>query len=1668
LPFLLAMSASTAWPVVAETAEFNKSERWAAAKFQTSNQISFSVLDKTALCAQVGCMSPTDRLPARELCRSTDLWHSACCRMFVKATAFAFLFCSIVIGRSAETAAARSSPGPGNCLTYLDGADPFYVGTQFPKLTTPQWVGERGVDAVVILAVDDMTDSGKYETFLRPILDRLKQIDGRAPVSIMTRFVAGEDPQVQRWLKEGLSLEVHTLQHPCPLLARGDFQAAATNYYGCIDLLNEISGNKPVAFRMPCCDSMDSTSPRFFAELFNRPSPKGNFLSIDSSVMNLLTTNDSNLPPELVMDAGGRERFRKYFPTATNAMTKVSLEAFATTIENYPFPYVIGRLCWEFPCAVPSDWEAFNYHGATNQVTVSDWKSELDAIVRKQGVMTMVFHPHNWIRSEQLVELIDYAAGKYGKRVKFLNFREALERLNQNLLLGQSLRAADGTDNGVRLLDLNGDGYLDAIIANETARTTRVWNPSAGRWVQTEFPSSLVSDSKDQKSKRDRGFRFGLVRPGGQVTAFFRNEDSKGAWYFDGEQWREDGKFFAGLNLRGEPVLTSERGRDRGVRLRDVDNDGRCELLVGNESQNAVFKWSDVEAAWKKLPFGLPEGTSIVTASGDDNGLRFVDINGDGYDDAVFSNETGYSAHLFIAHAKQWLGWDVGWSYKMRGGKRGQPGEIPMIVRGGEHPNNGAWFHSGALWVQNEDTSELPDKVARVSFTALQVGDESPPKSTSEALSAFRLAPGLKIELVASEPLIVDPVAFDWAADGRLWVVEMRDYPLGMDGKGKAGGEVRVLEDTDGDGRYDKSTLFLGEIGFPNGILPWGKGALISAAPDIFYAEDTDGDGRADVRRLLFSGFREGNQQHRVNGFEYGLDNWVYAANGGSGGIIRSVENKQELDLRGHDLRIRPDEGIMELQPGATQFGRHRNDWGDWFGNDNSRWLWHYYLPEHYLARNPHLAVASLTRMLANYPESSRIFTASHPQQRFNWPNQLFEVTSACSATPYRDDLFGPEFDTSVFICEPANNVIHREVLEPNGVTFVSHRAAGETNSEFLASTDNWCRPVMVKTGPDGALYFADMYRLVIEHPEYFPDELKHRPDLRAGEDKGRIYRIYPTDTKLRPIPRLDRLGTRDLVVALDSANGWQRDTVQRLLVQSHNTEAVPDLEALCQHSKNPKTRLQTLCTLSGLRSLTTQVLTRVLKDEHWAVRRQAVVLSEPRFGESPELDSRLLAVENDADVRVRYQLAFSLGEWRGPKAGQVLVELMLRDWTNEAMQTAVLSSAPVHLEKILQEVFHRSRSDPLSASLIERLAGLATDMAQEAALSDVLGRIATPVSREYAAWQVAGVAGMLDALGRRNLTLAAFQAGAGSALQKVLSRLDPIFEQARHLASDSGAEEVERLVAIRLLDRDGKAQEQDTARLGELLGPQNSTGIQKAALAALRQINEPQVAQVLLKSWRACGLNQRQELLNTLFSRTDWTEVVVAALEQGRLLPGELGPLQQQKLLSHSVPDIRQRAAHLFSAINSDRKKILDAYKDVGQLEGNRAKGHDLFTKNCSICHHLRAEGQSIGPDLGTVADKPVQELVVAILDPNQAVDPAYTAYTAITRDEREMSGILVAETPNSISLKMAGGAEEQILRSNLKELTSSGRSLMPEGFEAGLKQQDLADLIAYVLNPK
>ena len=484
------------------------------------------------------------------------------------------------------------------------------------------------------------------------------------------------------------------------------------------------------------------------------------------------------------------------------------------------------------------------------------------------------------------------------------------------------------------------------------------------------------------------------------------------------------------------------------------------------------------------------------------------------------------------------------------------------------------------------------------------------PLSPEGSLNAIEVRPGFQVELVACEPMVMDPVALDWGADGKLWVVEMADYPLGLDDQGKPGGRIRFLEDTDGDGSYDKSTLFLDGIAYPTGVIAWKDGVIVSAAPDVFFAADRDGDGKSDFQEPLYRGFGEGNQQHRVNGFERGLDNWLYLANGDSNGIIESIKTGEEVDIRGRDLRIRPDTGEIELVAGRTQFGRHRDDHGNWFGCSNPLPVRHYVLDEPMLKRNPHLAVPSAKNDIARV-DNTQLYPIS--QVLSHWagyktppPGSPHRFTSACSTMVYRDNLLGNAFRENTFTCEPVHNAVHRRQLIPDGVTFKSVRSDDEQKVEFLASTDSWFRPATVTTGPDGALWVVDMYRLVIEHPEWIDDQREKELFLRAGHDRGRIYRVLPDDAQPRPMGRLAGLNAKELVDKLASPNGRVRDLAQHLITRKTADEVVGLLQDTIRNSQQPFQRMHSLCALDHF-EVDLRTLQIALNDEFATVCRHAI-----------------------------------------------------------------------------------------------------------------------------------------------------------------------------------------------------------------------------------------------------------------------------------------------------------------------------------------------------------------------------------------------------------------------------------------------------------------------------
>ncbi|MEK6239008.1 MAG: HEAT repeat domain-containing protein, partial [Planctomycetales bacterium] len=799
---------------------------------------------------------------------------------------------------------------------------------------------------------------------------------------------------------------------------------------------------------------------------------------------------------------------------------------------------------------------------------------------------------------------------------------------------------------------------------------------------------------------------------------------------------------------------------------------------------------------------------------------------------------------------------------------------------------------------------------------------EPTPTDAHQALNTIHVRDGFEAQLVAAEPLVMDPVAIDWGPDGKLWVVEMVDYPLGADGKGRPGGRVRFLEDVNGDGQYDKSTLFAEGLSFPNGVLAWGRGVLVTAAPEIVYLEDGSGDGKADVRRVLYSGFLEGNQQLRVNGLRWGLDNWVYCASGshhagyGKDNRIISLLTGKKHQIGSRDFRIRPDSGAMDPQSGPSQYGRNRDDWGNWFGVQNSHPLWHYVLADQNIRRNPHFAPPDPKHQVVT-PANPRVYPAGKLQKRYHSFSQSGRFTSACSAMVYRDDLlFDRGTEQHAFTCEPFHNLVQHNLIADDGVSFRFRRDPAEGKTDFFASEDRWCRPVMVRTGPDGALWIVDMYRYMIEHPQWLPqngkDEL--RPWYRAGADRGRIYRVVRCDRPARKVPPLADLSAPQLVASLESPNGWRRDTAQRLLVRRKQRSAIEPLQELARKSKQPLARLHALWTLEGLGALSAATLEVALADSHSGVRRNAV-----RIASRVVVDVNLLArLADDPDAKVRLELASTLGTHDSPAASAALAELALGSSQDRYVTAAVMSSLhPRNVSAVLTAVI---QSDRGSGTITSELIGQAVAMGEKETIGRVIETVCRPRDGHPRKEQFAALAQILDGLASRKRSIDRLPETAAD-------RIVGVIQQARVAAANPADAEDVRAASIRLLGREEARREDDFKLMQRLLVPQSPFVLQRAVVAHLARRGEPSVAELLLSGWKSHGPELRGKILDAVASRGPWAESLRRRLEAQTIRASELSAPVRQRLLDRGKNSPRWRNA-LAAAASTSRAEVLRQFQ--------------------------------------------------------------------------------------------------------------------------------------------
>jgi putative heme-binding domain-containing protein len=638
--------------------------------------------------------------------------------------------------------------------------------------------------------------------------------------------------------------------------------------------------------------------------------------------------------------------------------------------------------------------------------------------------------------------------------------------------------------------------------------------------------------------------------------------------------------------------------------------------------------------------------------------------------------------------------------------------------------------------------------------------------------------------------------------------------------------------------------------------------------------------------------------------------------------------------------------------------------------------------------------------------------------------------------------------------------------MTADGLSFTSRRLDDEQQSEFLASTDNWFRPTQIKTGPDGALWIADMYRLVIEHPQWIPQEWQEKLNVRAGEDKGRIWRVYPANRKPRAIPRLDKLTTEELVAALDSPSGWQRDMAQQLLIEKKDLAAISPLKYLVLECERPQARLHAICVLVALDEIDGDFLERALHDEDSMVRRQILSQSSALGWKSRQWfrSKSVVPLVDDSDRAVRLQLALEMGSLPSDVA-DMLGELARNNQGERFVIAAVFSSLNQQnvagfLDAIAREAPGDSLRDDFVAELIAQLVAFDRPAGLTPLIAPVVAR---PLSKwSDRDWHL--VDRFMTSMAKSGHSWKKWNEQSEPPITWTAALQERLSEAVR-IAQDENAPSDRRVAALRLSRYAEWKGDALSAAMRQWLQPTQPPEVQLAAVEMFRTCGDAAVTYTLIGRWRELTPNTRAAARDALLARTSGCQALLEFVQKGELAAVDFDAITRQRLLDHNDKAIRQRAEQLLGSITSQaRAEVITRYQPVARSGGDAQRGGELFRKTCAQCHKLGDAGFAVGPDLRSLTDKSPEAMLAAILDPNRAVETKYLTYTAVTSQGQSFTGLLETETATSITLLAAEGKQHALLRNDLDELAASNKSLMPEGLEKDITPEMMADLIAFV----
>lgn len=977
-----------------------------------------------------------------------------------------------------------------------------------------------------------------------------------------------------------------------------------------------------------------------------------------------------------------------------------------------------------------------------------------------------------------------------------------------------------------------------------------------------------------------------------------------------------------------------------------------------------------------------------------------------------------------------------------------------------------------------------------------QTDKETPPS----ILEQFSLQEGFEIELFAAEPLLQDPVDMEIDEDGRLFVVEMPGYPLDLGRTGR----IKQLLDTDQDGYPDKSIVFADSLLLPTGIMRWKQGFIVTDPPDVLYLEDTNGDGQADRREVLLTGFALSNPQHNLNNPTYGLDNWIYLANegyfttvdykdlfGDEGSSVRypKLESGPVLPQNAGDrnVRFKPDEYALEMCAASTQFGQAFDPWGHHFQTSNFHPLWHEVIAARYLQRNPHLLAAEAAQYLPDQPINEVFPTSQSPEHQLL--TDVGVITSGCGINWYTGGSFPKVFNDVLFLCEPVHNLVQANIITPQGATFSAHRL--KEAEEFLTSTDTWFRPSNTYIGPDGALYVIDYHRRIIEHPEWMSDEVNESGQLYEGTDKGRIYRISATGAAAAAWLdqlELSKKSPLEWIPYLNDKNSWWRTTAQRLLVAAGKVEkeAEAAIKQVAKSAVGQAGRVHALWTLEGLRKMDVALLKEAALDPIAGVRENAIQLMELHLDEDSDLQASLLALENDPDPSVRFQLLCTLGFVKAQAARLARERLLLRDLESEWTHLAALSATPGQEMALFRWAIQNldKKIEQGGSAFIKNLSALIGRKGEAPEINSLVNALASLPAKV----QAAAVEGLAMGAGRHarlltrsnkmrllRWTLHDEEAIRGASLSllrraglaPVGAEVAQIRQAALQIIQDEAATEGLRADALQLLDIIASTSFQDVFKAQ--IDPQVPPKMQQAAIRGLAQAEGTENAVFLLEKWDQLTPPVRAALINSFRPYPERMHLLLSAVEEGRIAAQGIGPKQVFEILKNDDKSVRRRATLLFERVAGERETILAAYQNVLDSPGDFARGKVVFETECASCHQIGGtDGYPLGPDLASIRNRTTASILHDILIPNAAIADGYDVWTAKTKDGEEFSGIIAGESPSSITLRFLEVEDKVISREAITELTSAPTSLMTTGLEQNIDQQEMADLLAFLKNQK